>query len=173
MVPLFPKQATKRGRSRASRVGESLRRLVDLVSHRSGLALEAMSDAAVTLPQVLLLNHVERRGTVSPSELAESLHASLSAVSQMIDRLVQQGLLSRTEDPVDRRRKSLATTASARGFLRKLGAARSAEYDLGLAAVSPGLLAQLKDLIERVISELERSRIDDAKRDPRPSAEAR
>ncbi len=132
-----------------------------------------MNDAAVTLPQVLLLNHVERRGTASPSDLAGTVHVSLPAVSQMIDRLVQQGLLSRTEDPVDRRRKSLATTARARSVLRKLGAARSAEYELGLAPVSPGLLAQLTDLIERIVSELEVAAIAGGQRASRPLAEAR
>jgi DNA-binding MarR family transcriptional regulator len=129
---------------------------VDLVSHRSGLALAAMSDAAITLPQVLLLSHVERRGTASPSELARAVHASLPAVSQMLDRLVQQGLLTRTEDPVDRRRKSLATTPAARSVLRKLGEARSAEYELGLAGVPPELLARLTDLVQRVVAELEK-----------------
>jgi DNA-binding MarR family transcriptional regulator len=132
-----------------------------------------MNDAGITLPQVLLLSHAERRGTASASELAEAVHTSLPAASQMIDRLVQQGLLSRTEDPADRRRKSVATTASARAVLRKLAAARSAEYELGLATVPPKLLAQLTDLIERVVSELERPAIVDAQRVPRELANVR
>lgn len=148
----------ERERSRRSRrrAGAALRRLVDLVSHRSGLALRIMNEAAITLPQVLLLSHVARRGTASPTELAEALHASLPSASQMIDRLVQQGLLDRTEDPVDRRRKSLAMTAGASAFLSKLEAARSMEYELGLAAVPPELLAQMTILLERIVSELER-----------------
>ena len=147
------KRSPARSRGRA---GAALRRLVDLVSHRSGLALTTMNEAAITLPQVLLLSHVERRGSASPSELAQALHASLPSVSQMIDRLVQQGLLDRAEDRRDRRRKSLATTADARAFLRKLGAARSMEYELGLAPVPPALLAQMVLLLERVILELEK-----------------
>jgi DNA-binding MarR family transcriptional regulator len=126
-----------------------------------------MNEAAVTLPQVLLLSHVERRGSASPSELAEVLHASLSSVSQMIDRLVQQGFLDRTEDRRDRRRKSLAMTADASALLRKLGAARSMEYELGLASVPPELLAQMAVLLERVVSELERPTNPTTRRDPR------
>jgi DNA-binding MarR family transcriptional regulator len=162
----------KRRRIRASKAGAALRRLVDLVSHRSGLALAAMTDAAVTLPQVLLLSHVARRGTASPSELAAAVHVSLPAVSQMIDRLVQQGLLTRNEDTVDRRRKALVTTARARAFMRKLEAARSTEYELGLAAVTPELLAQMTTLIERVVSEIERLASGNA-RGPLPPREAR
>ena len=146
---------SKGGRSHTGRPGAALRRLVDLVSHRSGLALGVMSDAGITLPQVLLLSHVVRQGTASPSELAEAMHASLPAVSQMIDRLVHQGLLARAEDPVDRRRKLLTTTAGARSVMRKLGAARSTEYEFGLGSVSPELLAQMAIVIERVVAELE------------------
>jgi DNA-binding MarR family transcriptional regulator len=137
------------------------------------MALATMNDAAITLPQVLLLNHVERRGATSPSELAEAMHTSLPAVSQMIDRLVQQGLLDRTDDPVDRRRKSLATTAAARSFLRKLGAARAAEYELGLAPVTPELLTQLATLIERVVDDLQGRAGAEGKGAPRSRLEAR
>ncbi len=168
-----PRAQPKPQRSRASEAGDALRRLVDRVSHRSGLALAVMNAAAVTLPQVLLLSQVERRGSASPSELAEAAHASLSAVSQMLDRLVQQGLLDRTDDPRDRRRKSLATTASARALLRKLGAARSAEYELGLASVPSVLLAQLTSAIDRVASEFEGPTKNEGTRSSRPLAQAR
>jgi DNA-binding MarR family transcriptional regulator len=145
----------ERGLSRSGRAGDTLRRLIDRISHRSGLALATMNEAAITLPQVLLLSHVDRCVETSPTEIAAAIHASLPAVSQMIDRLVQQKLLDRTEDPADRRRKTVATTADARTLLRKLRAARSTEYERGLAAVSPELLAEMAALIERVIAQLE------------------
>jgi len=167
------KDLTYPRRSRSAHAGQALCHLVDLVSHRSGLALEAMSEAAITLPQVLLLDHVERRGTASPSELAKAVHASLPAVSQMIDRLVQQGLLNRAEDPVDRRRRSLTATARGRSVLRKLEAARSADYERGLAAVSSELHAQLIHLIERVIAELEGAAVGAVRRGRPPSAAGR
>lgn len=148
-------EPARRNRSRPGRTGVALQRFVDLISHRSGLALAVMTEAAITLPQVLLLSHVERRGPTSPTEVAEAMHTSLPAVSQMIDRLVQQRLLDRTEDPVDRRRKAVATTAAARAFLRKIRAARSTEYQLGLVSVDPELLVEMAGLIERAIVQLE------------------
>jgi DNA-binding MarR family transcriptional regulator len=136
--------------------GDALRRLVDLVSHRTGRALTVMNEASVSLPQVLLLSHVDR-GARSPSDLAGAAHVSLPAVSQMIERLVQQGLLVRTEDEGDRRRKSIAITRPARVLLRKLGAARSAEYALGLASLSPALLREMRDVATRAVDELQRA----------------
>lgn len=140
---------------RPQRAGDALRRLVDLVSHRSGLALSVMSDAAVTLPQVLLLSQVERGETTSPSDVAEAMRVSLPAASQMIDRLVQQGLLERAEDPEDRRRKTLAVTTDARALLRKLREARGADYERGLAPVDRKLLSDMVALVDRVVAQLE------------------
>jgi DNA-binding MarR family transcriptional regulator len=139
----------------ANQAGDALRRLVDLASHRSGAVLALMNDAAVTLPQVLLMSRVERLGSASLSELAEGSATSLAALSQMIERLVQQGLLSRAEDAIDRRRKAVGLTRRARGLLRKLKAARSADYDLGLGSVSRELRSQLVNVIERVIGDIE------------------
>jgi DNA-binding MarR family transcriptional regulator len=139
----------------AGPAGKALRRLVDLVSHRSGQALAEMGEAGVTLPQVLLMSHIQRRGKASLSVLAQAMHVSLPAMSQMIERLVQQGLLDRGEDSTDRRRKSVAITATASSFLRKLEATRSREYELGLGSISRERLGQLATVLESVVAELE------------------
>src|SRR5215831_117809 len=111
----MPSRSAASGKAarQAPRAGAALRQLVDLVAHRSGLVLSAMTEAGVTLPQVLLLSRVEQQGAVSLSWLAENMRSSAPAVSQMVDRLVQQGFLERTEDPLDRRRKSLRASAAA------------------------------------------------------------
>jgi DNA-binding MarR family transcriptional regulator len=140
------------------RAGDALRRLVDLASHRSGAVFAIMNAAAVTLPQVLLLHRVVEAGSASFSDLAADSNASAAAMSQMIDRLVQQGLLRRAEDPLDRRRKAIAATTRAHAFLRKLAAARSADYQLGLAPLSRELRAQLASALERAAGEIENAR---------------
>jgi DNA-binding MarR family transcriptional regulator len=142
------------------RAGDALRRLVDLVAHRSGAVLALMNDAAVTLPQVLLLSRAERLGSASLAELADESSASIPALSQMADRLVHQGWLDRAEDPVDRRRKAIRITARAGAFLRKLEAARSEDFDLGLRPVGPDVQAQLATALERAVSAIESARED-------------
>ena len=117
-----------------------------------------MNDAAVTLPQVLLMSRAERFGSASLAELGDESSASIPALSQMVDRLVQQGWLDRAEDPVDRRRKAIRITARASAFLRKLEAARSADFDLGLRSVSEDLQAQLATALERAVIEIESAR---------------
>jgi DNA-binding MarR family transcriptional regulator len=142
----------------ANQAGDALRRLVDLASHRSGIVFALMNDAAVTLAQVLLMSRVERFGSASLSDLAEVSATSLAALSQMTERLVQQGLLSRTEDAIDKRRRAVRLTRRAQGLLHKLKAARSADYELGLGSVSQELRLQLVNVIERVIGDIEDAR---------------
>ncbi len=141
--------------------GDALRHLVDLVSHGSGSVLVLMDQAAVTLPQVLLMARVERFGSASLSDLAEGSPASAAALSQMIERLVRQGLLDRAEDKADRRRKAIRITPRARDLLRRLEAARAADYELGLSPVSRELRDQLAAVLEQVVTELKAHRSTD------------
>jgi len=154
-----------RARADPNRAGDALRRLVDLVSHGSGAVFMLMNDASVTLPQVLLISRVEKLGSPSLSDLAEGSTASTAALSQMIDRLVQQGLLDRAEDPVDRRRKAIRVTSRARALLRKIEAARSADYELGLASLGDDLRTRLAAMLERVVAEIEDARAAPARKE--------
>ncbi|HDD55538.1 MAG TPA: MarR family transcriptional regulator [Chloroflexi bacterium] len=56
------------------------------------------------------LHHLRRAGHVGVSDLGEHLGVSSAAASQMLDRLVEEGLITRVEDPEDRRMKRIALT---------------------------------------------------------------
>jgi len=51
------------------------------------------------------------------SEIGDHLGITNAATSQMVQRLVEQGLLERTEDPTDRRVKQLTLTAEGRALI--------------------------------------------------------
>ena len=59
------------------------------------------------------------------SEIGERLGITNAAASQSIDRLVNLGLIKRTEDPEDRRAKQLALTPSGQALIEKGIEARS------------------------------------------------
>jgi DNA-binding MarR family transcriptional regulator len=80
---------------------------------------------------------------------------SLPAVSQMVDRLFQLGLLTRVEDPEDRRRKRLATTPRAEALLERLRRARGEEYNKGTARLSPAVRRELAAALAKAVRELE------------------
>ena len=117
-----------------------------------------MNDAAVTLPQLLLLSRIEQLGSASLAAIGDKSSVSIPALSQMVDRLVCQGWLDRAEDLADRRRKSIRVTPRSRHLLRNLETARSADFNFGLSTVSEELRAQLATTLEWAVIEIEAAR---------------
>ena len=69
----------------------------------AGLGLQERDAEAI-----LLIWRAQTEGApLAPSELAEALHISRAGISYLVDRLVDQGLVSRVPDPHDRRRMQL------------------------------------------------------------------
>jgi DNA-binding MarR family transcriptional regulator len=64
----------------------------------------------LTLTQIKILMLLSRHGTVSGGELAGMLGVGAAALSGMIDRLVVQDLVTRTEDLQDRRVRRIGLT---------------------------------------------------------------
>jgi len=142
---------------RTGHLGDLLQEIVNHVSHGpQGQTLAIMSDASVTLPQVLMLRRLIEQKVDTPSALANSLNMSASAVSQMLDRLLHLQLVQRTEDPEDRRKRRITATAKARWLVRRLGRARSAEYRAGVSRLSPGLRRELAAVLSLAVAELQR-----------------
>jgi DNA-binding MarR family transcriptional regulator len=135
-------------------IGELLQELVNRVSHQQGKTLGVLTDESVTLQQVLLLRHLERRGEITPSELAKRMHMSPPAVSQMIDRLFVLKLLTRKEATDDRRRKKIAMTARGRHVLERVRKARIAEYAAGVSGLSRKTRSELMAVLTRALEEL-------------------
>jgi DNA-binding MarR family transcriptional regulator len=89
------------------------------------------------------------RGALSVTEVGEALGTGKAAASLLVDRLVQLGLVGRTEDPVDRRRTLVHLTPEAErsvAQLREGGRERFREWldrlgDADLAALAQGMEA--------------------------------
>lgn len=64
----------------------------------------------LTLTQLKILMLLSRHGNVSGGELAGLLGVGPAALSGMVDRLVVQDLVNRTEDPHDRRVRRIGLT---------------------------------------------------------------
>jgi DNA-binding MarR family transcriptional regulator len=64
-----------------------------------------------SISQLMALHFVSRKAPCSISDLGDRMGVTSAAASQLLDRLVQQGLVLRTEDPNDRRGKLVELTA--------------------------------------------------------------
>jgi len=71
---------------------------------------------------LFILNHAEHE--LALTELAPELALSVAAAGRAVDVLVRHGLVSRNEDPVDRRIKRIVLTDAGRDKINRLTAAR-------------------------------------------------
>jgi DNA-binding MarR family transcriptional regulator len=67
-------------------------------------------ESGLSMPQLGAMVQIHRKAMRGVSEIGDDLGITGGAASQLIDRLVQQGLVSRTEDPQDRRVKHIDLT---------------------------------------------------------------
>jgi DNA-binding MarR family transcriptional regulator len=73
-------------------------------------------EKGVSMPQIGALFRI-RRGDCSVSDISGELSISNAAASQMLESLVQQDYVRRSEDPNDRRAKQLVLTEKGRKIL--------------------------------------------------------
>jgi DNA-binding MarR family transcriptional regulator len=66
--------------------------------------------SGLSMPQLGTLLHIQRKGVMAVSEIGSHLGVTNAAASQMLDRLVAQGLIARSENPSDRRVRQIVLT---------------------------------------------------------------
>lgn len=107
--------------------------------------------ANLTMPQFRLLLVLALRGGSASHDLAESMGVSLATITGIVDRLAAQDLVTRREDPRDRRVRRVELTAAGRGLVDDIAAAGTASQrrlldrlsldDLAILERAFGLLA--------------------------------
>ena len=72
-----------------------------------------------SITQIATLFLIRRKGTTSVSNISGELEITIPAASQLLDRLVQQGLVVRSEDPNDRRLKQITLSKQGEFVLKE------------------------------------------------------
>jgi len=99
-------------------ISKSLRQWVDMTTHRSmrGQASYVKS-LGFSMPQFFMLIQVFYKKQCGISDLSGHMEITTAAASQMVEKLVQSGLLERTEDPNDRRAKQVTLSPKGRELI--------------------------------------------------------
>jgi DNA-binding MarR family transcriptional regulator len=77
-----------------------------------------MKQQGLSTPQINALLHIYHAGECQVSDIGALAEVSNAAASQLVERLVQQGLVERQEDPVNRRTKILRLSEKGRRLIR-------------------------------------------------------
>lgn len=102
---------------------------------------------------VAALMTLRERGDLSISDLSAEIGLSLGATSQLVERLVQDEFVRRTEAPDDRRRKQVALTAKAQTFLTRMEGSYSSAAKV-LRGVPVASLRRLESAFRGVLRHL-------------------
>jgi DNA-binding MarR family transcriptional regulator len=77
-------------------------------------------DSGLTLTQLRSLFLIANKGSTNFRKLAKALGVTPSNVTGIVDRLVEQGLVSRTQNPEDRREMTLRATDKGKALVSNL-----------------------------------------------------
>ncbi|GLI09583.1 MULTISPECIES: MarR family winged helix-turn-helix transcriptional regulator [Paenibacillus] len=113
-----------------------------------GLALPA--DLNLTGPQIMMLYTIVRCEPCQVGRLAQRMEVTPSAITVMIDRLVQNGFVHRKHDENDRRVVLLEATEQAREALLRIRALRSEVINTYLSYLEPHELEPFLQSFEKI-----------------------
>ena len=119
-------------------LSQSLRQWMDVTSHRSIQDQSRfIKSMGFSMAQFFLLMHVYYKKQCGISDLSDHMETTAAAASQLVDKLVQAGLLERTEDPHDRRARQITLTTKGRQLIEKSIQMRFRWLDSVVQTLSP------------------------------------
>jgi DNA-binding MarR family transcriptional regulator len=108
----------------------------------------------LTLPQWKVVSTLAERDGMSQTALSTLIEVSPMTLSDMLERLEGNGLLTRDADPADSRAKLVRITPAARALVGEMRALAVGVYDRILAGVSEADRAALVRALTRITENL-------------------
>jgi DNA-binding MarR family transcriptional regulator len=113
-------------------------------------------EIGITMPQAKVLYLLEAAGEVHMSGLVAMLGVSLSTVSGLVDRLVDQGFATRREDHLDRRQVVVAPTPAAAALIERFRELNKHQFGTLLDVLSDDelrIVSQAMEFLARAAAE--------------------
>jgi DNA-binding MarR family transcriptional regulator len=152
------RENARKGGERSPELRETAARLGAFLRHififSGGEHLRKMEESGLTLTQVktlLMLAGPEGAEPYAGRDIAERLQVSLASVSRAVDGLVRSRLVSRVEDPEDRRVRRLTITDKGRRLAGEIVAARMADMEAFAASLTPAQRRKLNTALEALL----------------------
>lgn len=132
--------------ARVEETADLLRRVTRQLRAGSG---EDWTSLSLTRAQLKILLLLQRQGGTTVGHLAGELRVTLPSITATVDRLVSQKLVTREEDPADRRRVINRLTAEGSTLLERLYEGRRVRLIAALNQLSPGEVETLSGALAR------------------------
>jgi DNA-binding MarR family transcriptional regulator len=152
---------------------ELMDRIVDLQSHIGRLLgperARALLEVDLTIQQLKVVLLLVRMGSMTAGQISRELRVGLSTVTGLVDRLAEQGLVSRGEDPNDRRATRVVPTAAAQAVADRLSSYHRSSMLRVLEHVPTELLVSLANGLEALEQAARTLQDDPASTSPEPA----
>ncbi|MFY4777108.1 MarR family winged helix-turn-helix transcriptional regulator [Metabacillus sp. RGM 3146] len=112
--------------------------------------LENFQEQGVTPTQLFVLSFLKKNGSCKISQLVELMEVKPSAVTFMIDRLEQNGMVIRQHDTKDRRVVNISLTDLGEEKFQKVLEGRKKIVERYLAVLSEEELLNMADIVEKL-----------------------
>jgi DNA-binding MarR family transcriptional regulator len=124
-------------------IGEILKLQRRIDRARRQYQLDIWMSLPLTMAQLKCLFFISNQGSTNSKKLAKALGVTPTNITGIIDRLVKQGLVSRTEDAQDRRMLVLKATVKGEGLVTSLRERKRSLFSKALAYMSTDELTAL------------------------------
>lgn len=152
--------SARRARTEPARVDKAaIDRIVEtgvwLQAESRRLAKEQCAKHGITATQLNALKLLQSVGDISLSELSRKMSAGNSAITGLVDRMVEAGLVAREQSAEDRRVWKIRLTAEGRAMAKKVDVAPWEILQTALMALPPAKLEQLIETLLEVADHIE------------------
>ena len=111
----------------------------------------SMKQDGLSMPQIYALMYLYHEGEVRISEIGVLMDVGKAAASQLVERLVQQGLVERVADAGDRRAKKIRLLPKSVALIEKGLAVQRQQMGELMARLSPAQMAGVKKAFRYLI----------------------
>jgi DNA-binding MarR family transcriptional regulator len=124
--------------------------------------LHYSKENGLSMSQIGALFRVFHSGNCAVSDISGEVGITIAAASQMLDRLLQQGLILRSEDPTDRRMKQIVLTEKGRQALQEIISARQSWFENLDSSLSECERKQIVDALKILVEKANQIEFDPA-----------
>lgn len=106
----------------------------------------------ITLDQWLILNTIIENPNISQNEIAEKVFKDKASVARIIELLVQNGFLTRSMHPTNRRMFQLSITEKGKETIEKLSGLVQVFRKNAVLGISPDALEETQSIMKTIIA---------------------
>ena len=142
-----------------SQITQTIRSGMDMIAHRTFLQqMRFVKSTGLSLAQFGILMQLHHQHHCGVSDISNRMDITSAAASQLVDKLVQGGLLIRAEDPIDRRAKQLKLSEKGQELMEASLAARHRLLDAVLDRLDDeerGKVAEAMEILSRIFQQIQ------------------